>query len=136
MKNLLLLLITITTLFSSENYELELYQSVLPTLFQKKSLLVYTRERELVTMLQHSNVLEIANNCKNADLLIGKNFDDLSPECSHKPIFAASYRSFSNLKNAFGAFYWAKGRPQIHFKLKEIQRYHLHLSPQLQRYAK
>lgn len=136
MKTILLLLITITALFSSENYELKLYQTVLPTLFQKKNLSVYTQDSELTTLFQQSSVLKISDNCIDADLLIGKNFDDLSSECSNKPIFATSYRSFRDLKNAFGAFYWAKGRPQIHFKLKMIDKYHLYLSPNLLRYAR
>jgi len=136
MKTIILLLMLTTALFSSENYELKLYQDLLPTLFGKKSLHIYTQDIELADLFKQSNILKTSHNCKDADLIIGKDFDDLPHACHDKPIFATSYRSFIHTKNAFGAFYWMKGRPQIQFKLKVIQKYHLHLSPNLSRYAK
>jgi len=136
MKTIILLLIVTTALFSSENYELKLYQNILPTLFQKESLHIYMQDIEQINLFKHSTILKTVDKCSDADLIIGKNFDDLSPECQDKPIFTTSYRSFRDTKNAFGAFYWRKGRPQIQFKLKVIQKYHLYLPPNLSRYAK
>lgn len=136
MKTIILLFILTSALFSSENYELKLYQNLLPTLFRKESLHIYTQDIEKINLFKQSTLLKISDNCSDADLIIGKNFDELSSECSDKPIFATSYRSFEQTKNAFGAFYWRKGRPQIQFKSEEIQRYHLYLPPNLSRYVK
>lgn len=136
MKSIILLLLLSIVLLSDDNYELKLYQSLLPALFQKKSLIVYTQESEQKDILKNSLILELSSSCSNSDLIIGKSFDELSTECLNKPIFATSYRSYINAQNSFGAFYWSKGRPQIQFKLEVIKTYNLHLPQNLYKYAK
>jgi hypothetical protein len=68
-------------------------------------------------------------------VIVGKGFKRDIDICN-KPIFATSYRSFKNLENSFGAFYWRKGRPQIKFKVNIINKYDLRLPNSLERYAK
>lgn len=136
MKNILLFTLLTLSLFSSENYELKLYQNLLPTLFEKKSIYIYTQDAQQRNLFKESPLFILSKNCSDADMIIGKSFDNLSHECYEKPLFATTYRSFKGTKNAFGAFYWAKGRPQIQFKLKVVQKYNLHLPPNLSKYAK
>lgn len=135
-KHILLLLIIELALFSAENYELKLYQSLLPRLFSQNVLNVYVKDTDQIKILEHSTSFQLVANCVDADILIGKKFDSLTQECLDKPVFATTYRSFKNNKNAFGAFYWRKGRPQVQFKLKNINKYNLHLPKNLIKYAK
>jgi len=136
MKTIILLFILTSVLFSRQNYELKLYQTLLPTLFKKESLRIYIQESEQIYLFKQSTLLKAVDKCSDADLIIGKEFKELPHECYDKPIFATSYRSFKYTKNAFGTFYWRKGRPQIQLKLKVMQRYHLYLAPNLSKYIK
>jgi len=132
LKKLLIIFILITNGFSSDkNYELQLYEKVLPSIFQK-SLLVYTDDKNII---KNSKVLKLTSECKKADLLLGDKFDNLPVKCHNKPIFSTSRRGFKNNKNAIGAFYWRKGRPQIKFKLDALKKYNLVLPNALQEFA-
>ncbi len=136
MKYILLILSLTIQLLSNDNYELKLYQTLLPTIFQKDTLTIYVKDIEQLNIIKGSTILKVSNNCANVDLIIGKNFDNLPQECKAKPIFSTSYRSFINSENSFGAFYWSKGRPQVQFKLKIIEKYSLYLPNNLMKYAK
>jgi len=135
LKSLIIVLILITNSFSSnENYELKLYEKILPNIF-KKDLLIYT-DLSTKEILKYSDSLKITLNCIEADVLLGKGFKNLPVKCQDKPIFSTSYRSFTNNANAIGAFYWRKGRPQIKFKLDALIRYNIKLPKSFIEFAK
>lgn len=130
MKKLVIVFLFITHCFSSNNnYELRLYEKIIPNLFQK-DVLVYLDKNSKDT-LHYSIILKSTLNCIQADVLIGKNFKNLPIECQDKPVFSTNYRTFLNTKNSIGAFYWRKGRPQIKFKLDVLNRYNLKLPKSL-----
>ena len=134
MKKIILLFLLITSTFSSDkNYELKLYEKVLSNIFQK-SLLIYS-DKYSKDILQNSSILKLTINCTKADILIGKRFGNLPTLCQDKPIFSTSYQSFISEKNAIGAFYWRKGRPQIKFKLDTLQNFNLELPRSLMEFA-
>ena len=136
MKYIILLIGLTIGLFSDTKYELKLYQNILPIIFEKEVLFVFTQDEEQLNIIKDSSVFTVVKNCAESDLIIGKEFDKLPTECLDKPIFATSYRSFVNSQNSFGAFYWRKGRPQIKFKLENIEKYNLDLPNSLIKYAK
>ncbi len=136
MKFIALVSVLTTMLLSDGNYELELYENLLPKLFKKTTLVVYTQEDEQRNILKKSTLLKISDDCSSSDLIMGKKLDHLPQECLNKPIFAMSYRSYMDSENAFGAFYWSKGRPQIQFKLKSVKKYNFYFPDDLQKYAK
>lgn len=120
----------------ADNYELKLYDSVLSKIFQKDKISVYSQSPNILEVLEKSALLHHSASCDKADLLIGKNFDNLEESCLSKPIFATSYKAFKGTKNAFGAFYWRKGRPQIKFDKKNIKKFNLYLPHRLKRFSK
>ena len=122
------------TSFAKDNYELKLYEKVLPIVFQSKPLLVYA-DNESKKIIQTSRIFKVTQNCNEAIFLMGKGFDNLNNNCKEKPMFATSYRSFKSYKNSFGAFYWRKGRPQIKFNSDVIKEYKLYLPNSLKKYA-
>ena len=135
MKHIFVLCFLSSWAFSTiKNYELTLYEKVLPTLFNSKHLKVYS-DVEAKIVLQKSFFIQVIDDCSKAHLLIGKSFKNLPLVCLSKPIFATSYRSFKKNKNAFGAFYWRKGRPQIRFKNYKIEEFNLFLPPSFQKYT-
>ena len=135
-KILIVLLIYYNCLNASDNYELKLYEKVLPSIFTKLPIKVFVDKKHR-KMLQNSSKFKVVDNCnESVVLLVGKDFTKLPSECKNKPLFSTSYRSFKNDKNSFGAFYWRKGRPQIKFKNDVLDRYNLNLPASLKKYAK
>jgi len=134
LKKLLLILILLQNiLFAENNYELKLFEKVLPAIFKIDKVLVYA-DADAKNILQNSSVLVLTNDCNKATLLLGKKFDNLDNSCIDKPLFATSYRSFKNEENSFGAFYWRKGRPQIKFEKSNLEKFNLDLPVSLRQY--
>jgi len=123
-------------LFANEDYELKLYEKILPDIFTQIPIYIYTTQ-EVKEILQKSTKFKVVNRCnKRVVLLIGEDFTNLSAECKNKPVFATNYRTFRDNSNSFGAFYWTKGRPQIYFKQKNVEKFHLMLPHYLRKYEK
>jgi len=136
MKKLFFILILIYGILNAkDNYELKLYENILPLFFKTDTIDVYV-DSQTKDILKNSERFKVVLNCNDATLFIGKDFSHLSQACQEKPIFCTSYRSFKDNKNCFGAFYWRKGRPQIKFKLDVIKTYELQISEKLRKYAK
>jgi len=133
LKVVLLTFLIFITVFAGE-YELKLYEKVIPLILKEKHLHIYADRYSLETV-QNSKLFYVVNSCNEADLLIGKDFKNLDKSCYNKPIFATSYRAFKRLNTAFGAFYWRKGRPQIKFNSKRLKELNLVLPTSLKRYA-
>lgn len=132
---ILFLIIVSTLLFSKENYELKLYEKILPSIFTKQRPIVVYAQGEVATILRQSTMFRVVQRCEDSVVvLVGRDFKDLSSQCQSKPLFATSYRSFKDLSNSFGAFYWRKGRPQIKFKEDAVIRMKLKLPMSLQKY--
>ncbi len=137
MKRIIIIFVFFTTILNaSNNYELKLYEKILPPIFSKIPLTVFA-DKDANELLNISKKFKIVTNCNEAVvILIGRNFLNIPDDCKDKPIFSTSYRSFKNSKNSFGAFYWRKGRPQIKFKNKVLVRYNLTLPNFLRKYEK
>jgi len=123
-----------TKLLFANNYELKLYEHILPSIFKGK-ILIYTDSKSK-EILENSKILTIVDKCSEANLLIGKNFNNLDELCKKTPLFTTSYKSYKNNKDSFGAFYWRKGRPQLKFKKDVIEKLNFILPNNLQKYVK
>ncbi len=132
---ILRLLIVLCMLLDAKEYTLKLYETLLSPLFTDFPIVVYADE-ESVKKLQKSDVFEVERQCNtDVDLLIGSRFAHLPKQCRNKPLFATTYKAYRANNNAFGAFYWRKGRPQIHFKKEALEKFGLKLPPKLQRFV-
>jgi len=132
LKKLLILLIFLSsTLFAGENYELKLYEKILPIIFQTDKLVVYV-DSSSKEIFKNSNIFTITSDCDKATVVIGKN---LKKSCPDKPFFATSHRSFENLENSFGVFYWRNGIPNIKFNSSNIIKFNLFLPQSLKKYS-
>jgi len=137
MKKILLtpFIFVFTLLNASGNYELNLYETVMPVIFMERPIIVYVDD-ESYLLLKDSVRFKVVKTCdESVTLLIGENFTNVSSVCKNKPIFSTSYRDFKEYNNSFGAFYWRKGRPQIKFKGDALRKYKLVLPTSLQRYV-
>jgi len=135
MKLIISLFLLLTFVHSDDEYELQLYEKVIPSLFTHTTPLKVYPDTKSHDIIRHSKVFDIVLTCKDADFLMGKNFTTISEHCQNKPIFTTSYSSFKNQKNSFATFYWRKGRPQIKFKRSVIKKFNLTLPLELEKYA-
>ncbi|WP_456479792.1 hypothetical protein [Nautilia sp.] len=126
MKKFLWLLVFTSFLFS-QNIELKLFSKLFTDLFNKKIVYIYTENSKFKNF--HSIFLKKVNSCKDADIVLG-----LSKKCTGKPVFLLDYYDYINNKNALGAFYWRKGRPQLRLRKKVILKYHLHIAPEFKEF--
>lgn len=135
MKKLLLFFIFLAfPLYAQQNYELKLYEKVLPALLHRRPLKVFV-DKDTNRLLKSSDKFILLDKCDESTLLlIGKEFSSLETQCENKPLFATSYLAYKEHKNSFGAFYWRKGRPQLKFKKALLKKFHIVLPDSLKRY--
>ncbi|WP_297433456.1 hypothetical protein [Sulfurimonas sp.] len=132
MKFLFLLLTLFVSLYA-DVYTQKLYETVLGSIFKERPIVVFATG-DVKATLQNSKMFDVVGNCKNAVVAVIGNDTSLEQRCKNIPIFATTHRNYMRILNAFGAFYWRKGRPQIHFREGELKMFHLHLSHDLQRF--
>ena len=134
-KIFIIIVLLITQISAKDDYELKLYERILPVIFNKNILNIYT-DKKTKDIIKQSDKFNLVIDCNSATIIIGKDLSYLPNSCLEKPIFSTSYRSYKNTKNSFGAFYWRKGRPQVKFKLEMIKKFELNLPKSLRKYAK
>lgn len=81
---------------------------VLPEIIHKKRIKIFTLPQYYIYFKSKKFIM--VNNCNKSDMVFG-NFN-----CANKPVFALKYDFYKKDKNAFGVFYYRKGRPQLKFK--------------------
>ena len=135
MRITILLLLFAQFATASDNYELQLFEKVIPAIFKSSKIKIYVTPN-VKNILKKSNRFIIVDRCdETTTLLIGKKFTNLPIECQNKPLFATNYRYYKRASQAFGAFYWRKGRPQLRFKREILKEFHLDLPQGLEKYA-
>ena len=134
MKKIIFTLLFLSSLiYAKENPLATLYEEILTSIFHSQHIRVFA-DKEVKNLLKNSTSLEVVDRCdKSVTLLIGS-FSNIVDACKDKPIFSTSYRKFKKNPNAFGVYYWRKGRPQLKFKRIALQRHSLSLPDNLQRY--
>ena len=120
-------------ILQADIYTQKLYEGLLGSIYQERPILVFA-DKETKNTLKNSAIFRIVDDCNSSDFIMGSDFISLPPECQDKPIFATTYRAYKKFKNSFGAFYWRKGRPQIHFNRSNIEKFSIILPYNLQRF--
>jgi len=113
------------------DYELKFYERVIPLIF-KTPVHIYA-DNDIKSILKKSNKFIIENKCIDAKLIMGMTKDT---KCKEKPLFATDYETYKLSPNAFGAFYWRKGRPQLKFKRDKLKEFNIKLDKDLKKYIK
>ena len=132
MRFLLLLLICFVSA-NADVYTQKLYETILGSIFKERPIVVFATGDAKAT-LENSNMFRVVNSCENDTLaVVDDGFISLK-RCKDIPIFTTTHRSYVQIPDAFGAFYWRKGRPQIHFRERELKMFHLSLPHDLQRF--
>ena len=132
-KVILMLLLSLS--IHAESYTLELYEKLLSPLVKHRPIIIYA-DPSTRPLLERSRLFEVHNSCDDSvDFLIGDHFETLPSVCQTKPRFTTTYRGYTQNSTTFGAFYWRKGRPQIHFKRTSLKRFSLSIPEHLERFV-
>jgi len=134
MKILLFHILLSLFLVANDNYELKLYEKVIPILLNSKIINIYTDSNTKDTV-KGSSIFYVKKNCLYVDLIIGKKINNLDKSCENIPIFATTYKAYLSSPNAIGVFYYRKGRPQLKLNSKTIKKFKLNLPQSLEKYA-
>ena len=126
MRKLFLIIFIFTAVFA-QNYEIKLFSQLFTVLFNKQPVYIYTENTKYKNI--DSNFLKYTDICEKADLVLDK-----SHYCKNKPTFLLDYYDYVNDKNAIGAFYWRKGRPQLRLRRQNLLKYNLNISPEFKDY--
>ncbi len=129
MKIIFLIIFSIS-LYANSSYELKLYDKVFTSLFEKEKINIYTTKK-YESIFKYHHKFNIVTNCKEADLI----FSNIDSNCTKKPIFVKDYKSFKEIKNVIGAFYYRKGRPQLKLNKKNIKKFNLNIDNYLKDYV-
>jgi hypothetical protein len=131
---LLLLLAFVVPSFSQPNsdyIEVRLIERILVDMTDKQFVNVCVINYDANKILRYSMYLRITR-CENADfMIIGKGAEDVD---YNRPAIVFGEDLIKRIKNAVGALYWRKGRPQLIFIKSRLDRFRIQLPSEYRRY--
>ncbi len=135
LKILFLIVISITSLFSSNILKLqaEILSSIAHTLIHKKYIKVCVNDKKLAGVSKYCKTLKFVS-CSKADIVFTSKDDNISKKCKTNLIFSTSYYSYEHSPMVVGAFFWQKGRPNIIFRKKKLEHLSIKLPKEFQKY--
>jgi len=125
----------LSALFASFlDVEKKIYKTIFDALFPSKSVVkVWSDEPSKIPLFASIERVEIVKDKENADILMlcrNQNID-----IDNKKIFTNGYLVFQRNKGkAVGGFYWQKGRPNLIFAKKKLEKEGIELPSNLRKY--
>ena len=131
---LFLLLLSVHLQAASISAEQKIYRAIFRGMFPHISVVkIWTDAKHKKDILSGMRTVRLVSFKEDADLLLlAKKFDIES----NKIIFVSSYPLLKRYKDvAVGGFYWKKGRPNLLFLRKNLQKHNIVLPEVLQKYV-
>ena len=136
LKSLLSLLLILLLQASPLDIEKKIYKIIIKAIFPQKHIVkVWLDNPNAFAAILYLNRVKVVDNPQKADILFISKQDSFSKISFNKIIFVNSYKLLKNYQNiAIGGFFWQKGRPNIIFLRKNLQKHHIHLPVKFQKY--
>ncbi len=133
MIKIILTLLLITTLYASDDKKASgILNLIAKDITEKPYPNVYLHTHNSSLKLYPGNI-KIVKDCKEADLVILSTINEIPKECLVKLLFGTRYSHLKN-QNVIGAFFWQKGRPNILFYQKRLNRNFIKLDSSFDKY--
>ncbi len=85
-------------------------------------------------LVDDDTYFELVQNCNQSDIILIKK-NNKHEDCSGKPlVFATSYVGIKNYPESVGAFFYQKGRPNIIFNKKVLDKRDIKISQKFNKY--
>lgn len=125
MKRLLVLLILPFALFadSLDQVKSTLISKIADALLKKKVVTIYTNDTSYQMLEKFPYRFKVVDSCEKADMVITPDVELPKAECkmSDALILMTHYRGYTQSKEAVGALFWQKGRPNLIFDKSRLQ---------------
>ena len=131
-KLLLILILTITVHASDNKKASDIFNLLVKEITKKASPNVYLFKGNS-SIEEYPGSLNIVTECNKADLIILSTTRNIPKGCLEKILFGTRYSHLKN-SNVVGAFFWQKGRPNILFYKKRLEKNNLKLDSSFNRY--
>jgi hypothetical protein len=116
----------------------KIYTKILTSLFpSQKQITVYVPNKEYNDILKYSTKLKVVNNITKASIAIVTNTKELKQVKKLKKniiIFTNNEKILFLDNEVIGAFYWKKGRSQLLFVKDRLDKYHIKLSSEYNKF--
>ena len=135
MKKVLFFLIFLSTILFASTVDIErkIYGEILHTVFPNKEV-VYVWSDNQISSLTGIEGVKVVRDLESADIVILKNHLQ-DEQIKTKVVFVKNYYLLKEYKDfAIGGFYWQKGRPNILFLEKNLQKFNIKLSNGLENF--
>jgi len=130
---LLLILILITSIYANDDKKASgIFNLIIKEITKKEHANVYLH-KGIASIERYPGSLKIVTECKDADIIILSTTREIPEECSKKILFGSRYSHLKN-PNVIGSFFWQKGRPNILFYKKRLEKNNLKLDSSFDRY--
>jgi len=130
---ILLIFFLITTVYASDNKKASgIFNLIIKEITKKDVTNVYLHTNITAIKMYPGN-LNIVTECKDADIIILSTTKGIPKECSKKILFGSRYSHLKN-PNVIGSFFWQKGRPNILFYKKRLEKNNLKLDSSFDKY--
>ncbi len=136
MKILLLTIFTISSLLSSDigRLQAKILSTIAHALVDKNSLNVCLDDKDLNSSRKYAKSLKFVS-CSKADIVFTSKVEDINMKCKTGLVFATSYYLYRHSPMVVGAFFWQKGRPNIIFRKKQLEKLGIKLSREFNKYV-
>ncbi len=133
MRSVIFLFLLITTLYGGDTQKASsIFNMIAKSITQKTNPNVYIHT-EIESLKLYPGELNIVTDCSKADMVILSHTKDISLKCKKKILFGTRYSHLKNT-NVIGAFFWQKGRPNILFYQKRLDKHNIKLSSSFDKY--
>ena len=133
MIKIILALLLITTVYASDDKKASrIFNLIVKEVTKKENANVYIHTG-IYSIKQYPGKIKIVKDCKEANLVILSTTKNIPKECLSKVLFGTRYSHLKN-PNVIGAFFWQKGRPNILFYQKRLDKHNIKLDPNFDKY--
>lgn len=125
-----------------KNSTLKMYHGIFSALSSKPLIAVYTNDKEYREVFKHSKRIFLSDKLEEADIVLITDKRTLknvlyrlkvNTDVGKKPmLFVTNYHFLEKSDDILGAFYWRKGRSQLLFIKKRLDRQHITLPEEYQ----
>ena len=133
MIKLLLILFLITTVYASDDSRAAgIFSLIVKEITKKEKSNVYIHTH-ISSLKKYPGNLNRVSECKKADIVILSTLKNIPNECKDKIFFGSRHSHLKN-QNVVGAFFWQKGRPNILFYKKRLDKNSIKLDSSFNKY--
>ncbi|MFK5936861.1 MAG: hypothetical protein QM497_00560 [Sulfurimonas sp.] len=130
---LFLISMLITTMYANDvKLASSIFNTIVSSITHKKNATVYLYS-DIESVSKYPDKLKVVKDCSSADVVLLSSIKNIPKDCTFKILFGTKYSHLNN-KNVIGAFFWQKGRPNILFYKKRLEKYHIKLDKSFDKY--